>query len=424
MSQEQDSDDQDTELEGSSSSQGEQSEDEMNRRSPGAQRVSLASLFGSQSVPANVLPLSPAASRRTGGSSRGRSPSSERHGRHASPEHSSTWFQVSLIPSNRQEVLSWHPNRLRAALVTEIHYRLRHIAPKRTSTKKFEPIRELMSIVEGTRPVMRSGITWHDRITARGLYFSVLRLITDRKIRDLKTSHGPIWTKTNQDDKDTWYALHRIISSPSIASVLNMPKLPDRWTKTGEASLAMTPPSKTEVTTFCGYAFTLSFNTDLGHDCPDVIKLVQSGKSGEELYKGMRSIPIYEEAFSDLWEHANKVARNKNFITVNIGMEHSSHGDFEARVHFHVFIGPDLRSGTGFGWNPVLVDLTSEEVEWNGIKPNVKCTRPQKKSFNLIYQAMLTGSYYVAGPKIGSIMKRSTYKPIEDSSDIASGQCG
>jgi hypothetical protein len=24
------------------------------------------------------------------------------------------------------------------------------------------------------------------------------------------------------------------------------------------------------------------------------------------------------------------------------------------------------------------------------------------------------GSYYVAGPKIGSIMKRSTYKPIED----------
>ena len=128
----------------------------------------------------------------------------------------------------------------------------------------------------------------------------------------------------------------------------------------------------------------------------------------------MRSLTLYQEAFTDLWEHANQVAMRKKLGTVNVGLEHSAHGDHEARVHFHAFVGPDLRSGVGFGWNPVPVEITSEEVKWKGIYPNIKPTRPQKKSWNQIYQAVATGSYYVAGPKIGSIMQRSTFKPIED----------
>ena len=95
-------------------------------------------------------------------------------------------------------------------------------------------------------------------------------------------------------------------------------------------------------------------------------------------------------------------------------MEHSCHGDHEARVHFHVFIGPDLRAGVGYGWNPELTEIYSAEISWRNISPNVKATKPQKKSWSQIYNAVATGSYYVAGPKIGSIMKRSTFKPIED----------
>ena len=99
-------------------------------------------------------------------------------------------------------------------------------------------------------------------------------------------------------------------------------------------------------------------------------------------------------------------------------MEHSINGDHEARVHFHVFIGPDIRSGVGFGWTPVLTDLSIKEVTWRGIVPHVRPSKPQKKSWNQIYQAIVAGSYYVAGPKIGSIMKRSTLVPIEDKSCI------
>ena len=32
---------------------------------------------------------------------------------------------------------------------------------------------------------------------------------------------------------------------------------------------------------------------------------------------------IYSHAFADLWEDANKLARSKRFVTVNVGMGHS-----------------------------------------------------------------------------------------------------
>ena len=94
-------------------------------------------------------------------------------------------------------------------------------------------------------------------------------------------------------------------------------------------------------------------------------------------------------------------------------MEHSLNGEWDGRVHFHVFLGPDLRSGIGFEWNPELKTVKGDEVIWRGNRPNVTASRPQKKSWNQIYQAAISGSYYVAGPEIGCIMERSTHRPIE-----------
>ena len=116
----------------------------------------------------------------------------------------------------------------------------------------------------------------------------------------------------------------------------------------------------------------------------------------------------------DLREHANKPARSLQFSTINVAVEHSMNGDWDGRVHFHVFLGPDLRSGIGFAWNPELKTVKSDELVWQGKNPNVKCSRPQKKSWNQIFQAAVSGAYYVAGPKIGCILKRSTHRPIED----------
>ena len=382
--------------------------------SPEDRRVSLGSLFKRQQVePSTQTPASLPTRAGQVSATPEQVPDALEHGREATFGNVSIWFNGSGIPHDAQEVLSWHPNRVRAALITEMYSRLQHLKPQRTRKKQFEPVREFMQMLEKTEAKTGSSTTARNRTTARDLYFRVLYLITGSRIRDLRKSHAHRWSDTTQADKSAWYLVHRIIHHGRVAHVLDFPK-----THVGGASQPGPDPNKkpkTSSMSWSGYGFTLSYNTNLGQEDPDVIKLVQSGKVGPDLYKGMRTMEIYNEAFADLWDFANTLAKSKNFATVNIGLEHSSHGDFEARVHFHVFIGPDVRGGIGFAWNPTLVELKSDEVVWRGIGPNVKACRPQKRSCNQIYQSIVTGSYYVAGPKIGSIMKRSTFSPIEDS---------
>ena len=324
------------------------------------------------------------------------------------------WFKGSHIPADSREVLDWHPNRVRAMFITEIHERLQHLAPKRLCGKVFGPISQLHSLLNDDVSMVPKEFGHQQRTTAKDFYVRALNYMTGDGIRKLKHGTSQAWQNCTNEDKLQWFLLHRIAHHPRIAPILDMPKPGQIFKLQASAAEIQEGRSKRENRTWSGYGFVLSWNTDLGQDDPDVIKLVQRGERGECLYKNMRGLTLYQEAFTDLWEHANKVAMRKKLGTVNIGLEHSAHGDHEARVHFHAFLGPDLRSGVGFGWNPVLSEITSEEVKWTGIYPNIKPTRPQKKSWNQIYQAVATGSYYVAGPKIGLIMQRSTFKPIED----------
>ena len=329
------------------------------------------------------------------------------------------WFNPNYLPRDVQEILTWHPNRVRALLVTELRTRLQHEKPRRSKKKSFDPLRALDDAVDPNGTRNHHKFSWDDRVRGRDLYARVCNIVSSTGQTNLTAMTRARWEALSHEDKDEWVVLHRVMNHPRLSKILDMaPHLTPARSNTRAHSKGGAKETKADGQSFQGCGFCLSYNTDLGQEDPDVIKLLQSGKTGEDLFKCMRGMTIYQEAFTDLWELANNVARSKRFGTVNVGMEHSSHGDHEARVHFHVFIGPDVRSGVGFGWNPILTELDSSEVRWNGISPHVKASRPQKKSWNQIYQAIVAGSYYVAGPKIGSIMKRSTFKPIEDRASL------
>jgi hypothetical protein len=123
---------------------------------------------------------------------------------------------------------------------------------------------------------------------------------------------------------------------------------------------------------------------------------------------------VYKDSFEDLWEFATQLSGECGLPTVNVTMEHSEHGDHPARVHFHVFLGIELKGGVGFTTQPQVVHIRNSRFIWNRISPNVKPTITQRKSWGTIFTAVATGSYYVAGPKFGSILKRGTSEPIED----------
>ena len=61
-------------------------------------------------------------------------------------EERSLWFPVGFIPENKAELLSWHPNRVRATVVAELHRRVEHMKPRRSKAKTFEPLIALRNI--------------------------------------------------------------------------------------------------------------------------------------------------------------------------------------------------------------------------------------------------------------------------------------
>ena len=330
-------------------------------------------------------------------------------------QESPYWVSPGFIPRNPQEVLTWHPNRVKATLAAEIQSRVEHMKSQRSRRKTFDPLRALADIFgkAACNQDLEKISSSRCRTTGRDFYFRFLNIITGVRIRDLRATHGDRWSDTSNEDKAQWFVLHRVVHHHRIAPVVRFPhRLHQKKAK--PQSETVDSGSKKSAPEWTGYAFTLTYNTDLGTGDPDVIKLIQSGKTGESLYKAMRGMAIYSDAFADLWESSNKLARSLKFSTVNVAMEHSMKGDWDGRVHFHVFVGPDLRNGVGFAWSPELKTIKGTDVIWQDIRPNVKVSKPQKKSWNQIYQAAISGAYYVAGPKIGCIMKRSTHRPIED----------
>ena len=325
-----------------------------------------------------------------------------------------SWTEDEAFPDDRKDLMNWHPNRVRVAVAQAVLGCLRSPQRVKFTEKKLDIYGALKDITAQNGAGQKLRASAGKRTRGRNLYFKVMGHLTGEPIRTLRKVLTPKWSQCQREDRDEWVLLDKVFYDPRLKGLDEISKdfRDEKYHET--ESKEGNGKKQKERKQHKGYGFTLSYNTSLGFDHPDVIKVVQSGKVGEALYKALRAIPVFQEAFSELWEFANKLAMKHKLPTVNVAMEHSQHGDHEARVHFHVFLGLELRGGVGFGRVPFVIEIDELEFRWRGITPHVKPSMPQRKSWNVIYQALASGSYYVAGPKYGGIMKRSTSEPIQD----------
>ena len=132
------------------------------------------------------------------------------------------WFQAGFIPHNEQEVLTWHPNRLRATLAAELHRRVQHMKPRRSRSKTFEPLNALMSIFgkPGGDAYLQSAKVWNSHTRGRDLYFRLLNIITGVKIRELRVTHSDKrWNShTQSQDPPKGPILRRRMWAPTMGA--------------------------------------------------------------------------------------------------------------------------------------------------------------------------------------------------------------
>ena len=332
-----------------------------------------------------------------------------------------------FLPTEADEIAQWHPNRIWEAVVHFVASRIedpKDLKPlRRLRSKACDPIRTLRVWAQTSEPFggLATG-TYAQRMAGKRFFVKILSVTCSQSHRKVQAQADAMWQKLVHPDQYQWTRLRMIVMEPAVAP--HVPELSEQPHVRPDSADA-DPSSKRARTTNddttsqrakTGYGFVITYNSTLGQDNPEVIKAVQSGVKGCALRQKLKKLPVYTEAFEDLWLFTNAFAAQYHFDTVNVTLEHSEHGDHDARVHFHTFIGIDLSGGMGFVQTPAQRTIPAKEFEWHGIRPHVSPTMTNRKTWGAIYNAVATGAYYVAGPKSTVIVKRSTLEPIEDNS--------
>ena len=389
-------------------------------------RISLSSLFTQRALKEGARPAAthfPLCDQRRQGNPHHGGTDTHRPRGGSLEAQTSTLHQ--FLPHDVAEVQEWHPNRILAAVVQFVASRVDDsntlTRPRRMRTKGFDPIASVRAWARTPEaaPDDFAG-TWEQRSCGKRFFVKVMRITCRMSQRTIQSRASSMWKRLSHEHQFQWDLLRRIVKHEVIAPhVKELSENHHTMHDIMEGQPCRKQPRTAhddtqQVSLKSGYGFVVTYNTSLGQDDPEVIKIVQSGVTGAALRQQLKRLQVYTEAFERLWLFANALANKYHLATVNVTLEHSEHGDHKARVHFHIFIGIDLSGGMGFVQTPALRTITYDQFQWQGIRPNVSATMTNRKSWGAIYQAVATGAYYVAGPKTSVIMKRSTFEPIED----------
>ena len=244
------------------------------------------------------------------------------------------------------------------------------------------------------------------RLDGRDIYHRVVSILTGSSIRAVKQATRSFWENLGSHGKDSWAQLHELFKLSDVQPCAQE-FLPDWSLKRRHVSdERRTRAAAADSATWHGYGISVVFNTPVGQDDVEVIRILQSGKSGQELRTELKKVPCYKVFLDACWEHFEEVGKENGFPLVACGLEHSEHGSHPARVHVHVFMGMDVR-GAFFANNAPMGVISHEKLVWGGQEPGyVRPTLVVRRTHSHIHKAVIQAYYYVAGPKSTQLLLR------------------
>ena len=197
-----------------------------------------------------------------------------------------------FMSADRNETLSWHPNRICAALVQCVASRVEDIR----GTKRVRHIREILRpdrhgpcVDEHARRSAGRESRQVDRPSTRNAVLQkVVQFVVYKKRKDVHMDLSRSWNPIPHAEKHQWSCLRRIImhqkvapyvaefSQPLFRNCLVVPQateptLPEQDERAEK---------KLGVDTNIGYGVVMTYNTKLGQNDPDVINVAQSAPRG------------------------------------------------------------------------------------------------------------------------------------------------
>ena len=198
-----------------------------------------------------------------------------------------------FISADRNETLSWHPNRMCAALVQCVASRVKDIRGTRRlrliREKTFDPIStvRVWTSAPGAVPA-GSPDKWTDRQQGMQFFRKFFNLLFRRKRKDVHMDLSRLWNPSPHAEKHLWSCLRRIVlhqqvapyvaefSQPLFRNCLVVPQATEPTLPEQDERAEKKPGVDTNI----GYGVVMTYNTKLRQNDPDVINVAQSAPRG------------------------------------------------------------------------------------------------------------------------------------------------
>ena len=123
-----------------------------------------------------------------------------------------------FFPAERQQIMTWHPNRLYFAVTHLLCQRLSRERPckRRMRGKTKEPLRILQDRSSPGGPTFQTKFSARQRIYGRDFWTRVICVLTRRSVREVRQSTQHLWETLSNGGKDSWAQLAELFKLAEV----------------------------------------------------------------------------------------------------------------------------------------------------------------------------------------------------------------
>ena len=317
------------------------------------------------------------------------------------------------------EVKEWHPNRVWAHVWTNILEVSFPMKTERLRTKQMDWRRYLNNWQTPSKMTTGFSTDALQRVRARDVFKGMVARLTGESWRTVGTCVTRMWARATNEDQFRWHALACSMKEPAIA------RRTESFQKNGK-SVVRCLDGTLEATTVAGSTvkmfeactgIMLTYNISLGLKSPEVLGMVQDKASPQEFIEFFQQSEFHKTSFDAFWTFLQTLGAKLRFRTIGASMELSENSSTPGRVHFHAYLGTNIQGGTGSMCSIVRSDIVEADLEYQGVKPFPRPTKPKKNHPKTVFDAAVNGLYYVIANKTTSILREATLWHIQDGRD-------
>jgi len=315
------------------------------------------------------------------------------------------------------EMMEWSPNQLWCLLVDEaLGAMLDQEERRRVRTKRCDWRIHLKTAVSTRQFAVPGGVRSEVRRKGRDVYTKVMSKFSGKSWRECsKATRDHFLTTFSEDQKSLWGVLGAACDEcAAIQSFLGSSK------KTPYTEGNPTQSQTTQhLDTTAGDIFEnvagvmMTYNTTLGMKDAIVLTLLQEEATDEVFVAALKQSKFHQEQFRLFKNWVEQLAAEMKMASYAVSMEFSPAAEERGRVHFHAYMGSDVRGGPGFHGGRKRFTVSLKDLHYCGIKPVARPTILTRWHPVSVFNAVVNGLYYVGCDKIGGIFRFTNVEPIK-----------